>query len=76
MMANFMKESAIILIHLLTINEISMYGLAFFKIVIANAQQMELNYFKLGLSSALMLYYLIYIVRLIYGSVKFKGTKE
>lgn len=66
----------VIFIHLMTINEISMYGLASFKIIIFNFDIIDVNYFKLGFSALVLVYYIGYIVRLIVACKKYKGTKE
>jgi hypothetical protein len=60
---------------LLTINEVTLYGLASFKIIIAGSGQ-DLDYFKLVLSAGLMGYYLIYLVKLIVAALRFKDTNS
>lgn len=62
-------EALPILIHLLTLNEMALYGFASFKIVASGS--VDINYFKLIISILVMLYYILYPVRLIVLAVRF-----
>lgn len=69
----FLRESALIIIHLLTVNEMTLYAFASFKIILTT--DVNINYGKLLLSISLAAYYLLYLVRLIVAAFRFKGKE-
>ena len=64
---SIIQESAIVIVHLLTISEISLYSAVTFKFILTNFDYLEINWTLLGLSVAFATYYLFYIFRLIVG---------
>jgi hypothetical protein len=61
---DFVNESALVLLLILTFNEIALYGLASFKIAFTKYSQ-TLQLFPLTLSILLFAYYIFYLLRIL-----------
>lgn len=64
---SLLQESAIIVVHLLTISEVTLYATVSFKYVFDNMAILSIDWVRLSLSLVLAFYYLAYILRLIKG---------
>jgi hypothetical protein len=71
-----LQESAIIVVHLLTISELALYATVSLKYVFANMAHMSVDWVRLSLSFVLAFYYLAYILRLIKGCCQIGHNPE
>jgi hypothetical protein len=66
------KENIIIIIHMLTINEVSFYGLASFKLM--SDVNSTLDPLLLTFSIIMFAYYILYLLRLFIAGIRFVGS--
>ena len=68
------RENLVVILHILTINDVVFYGAASFKIFFS--WKYEINMMKLVLSGMMMAYYVGYLLRLFVACYRFKGEEE
>lgn len=68
------RENIIIVIHILTINDVGFYGMASFKLLPAVTNNIDIA--KLLFSAIMFSYYILYLLRLFIAAVRFVGSEE
>jgi hypothetical protein len=74
LIVGFLRDSALILIHVLTINEVALYASASFKIILFGGVNIEWAHFSLSIAVAV--YYISYLGRLMVACVRYEGKAE
>ena len=68
------RENIVIVIHILTINDVGFYGMASFKLLPAVTTNLDVA--KLLFSVIMFAYYILYLLRLFVVGVRFVGSEE
>lgn len=72
---DFVNESALVLLLILTFNEVALYGLGSFKIAFTKYSQ-TLQPFPLTLSILLFAYYILYLLRILVTAIRDKAPEQ
>jgi hypothetical protein len=67
------KENIIIVLHILTINDVSLYGLASFKLLPQMAP--SIDPLLMTFSIIMFAYYILYLLRLFIAAIRFVGSE-